>query len=222
MSKGGFFVRANIWLPIQAGKRTEQFEKRLYAYDLPHDHNFSFLTVGYFGPGYVTDIYQYDHSRCVGYLDEPVELEHQGRYQLIPGRIIEFRSGRDVHIQYVPESVSVSLNLLCRNPKSDWQQQYIFNLERSTVAGGAGDVLSNRLFVVEAAGAFGNAETISILSDLVDGFPCAKTKAIAVQAIARISPDEGERVLSCAPLGVRELSLLKIITGNYARSLTGG
>lgn len=219
---GDFYLRANIWLPIQAGKRTEEFEKRLYAYDLPHDHNFSFLTIGYFGLGYETDIYTYDRSECRGFMGEAVAYDYQGRYQLKPGRIIEFRSGRDIHVQYVPEDISVSLNLLCRNPQSNWQQQYIFNLENRTLAGGAGDVLSNRLFLVESVAAIGDQDTAGILVDLIRKFPCPKTKAVALQSLGRIAPAIAEEQKSHLSGDVLALAENRIITGNFARSYTGG
>lgn len=221
-SSGDFFVRANIWLPIEVGKRTEEFEKRLYAFELPHDHNFSFLTVGYFGPGYETDIYTYQHDACVGYLNEEVECDFQGRYRLSPGRIIHFKSGRDVHVQYVPDEICVSLNLLSRNPKSDWQQQYIFDVQNKRLIGGAGDVLSNRLFLVEVAGTLGNDETVGLLHDLVHSFPCAKTKAIAIQSLDKLAHIEAERARPEVTAEVLGLSGMPLITGNYARSFTGG
>lgn len=217
-----FYVRANIWLPIEVGKRTEKFEKKLYAYDLPHDHNFDFLTVGYFGSGYKTDIYTYDHSLCEGVLGERVHVKYQGEYQLRPGRVISFFGGQDIHVQYVPEEISVSLNFLCHNPQAAWQQQYIFDLENSKLIGGAGDVLSNRLYLVECAGLFGNNETAEILTDLLDKFPCNKTKALALASIARISPEQAERAYKLATADVVRLSEARLITGNFARAHTGG
>ena len=37
-----------------------------FFYHIPHDHNFSFLTVGYIGPGYWSDYYEYDHDSVLG------------------------------------------------------------------------------------------------------------------------------------------------------------
>ena len=34
-----------------------------FFYHVPHDHNFSFLTVGYLGPGYWSEYYEYDYER---------------------------------------------------------------------------------------------------------------------------------------------------------------
>ena len=174
-----FYIRANIWLPIVGGSRTETFQKRLYAYDLPHDHNFNFLTVGYFGEGYTTDIYEYRYEDCIGYLDEASGANFLGRYRLEPGRVMLYRSGRDVHVQYAPETVSVSVNLMGRNVDLDSQQQYIFDTATGRLIGGAGDVVSNRLFLVEVAEHIADEETLEILSDLVASHTCAKTRARA-------------------------------------------
>jgi hypothetical protein len=216
-----FYIRANIWLPIAQGSRTETFQKRLYAYDLPHDHNFNFLTVGYFGEGYTTDIYEYRHENCVGFVGEDAGARFAGRYKLEPGRVMLYRSGRDVHIQYAPETVSVSLNLMGRNIELDRQQQYIFDMEQGRLIGGAGDVVSNRLFLVEAAAYLADDETVGILHDLVAAHPCGKTRARALQSLDSVAPSEGERARSTACAETLQLSRLPLITGNYARSYSG-
>jgi hypothetical protein len=216
-----FFVRANIWLPIAKGARTELFQKRLYSYDLPHDHNFNFLTVGYFGAGYTTDIYEYDFERCLGFVNEPANCRYLGRYQLHPGRVMLYRGGKDIHVQYTPEDVSVSLNLMGRTDAVRWDQQYIFDVEKGSLVGGAGDWVSNRLYLVEAAEYLGNEETIGILCDLAAGYACDKTKARAIQSLDRLSPPEAERARQKASAQVRKLASLPLITGNYARSYSG-
>ena len=221
-SSGDFYVRANIWLPVGKNARTAEFEKRLYAFDLPHDHNFSFVTVGYFGPGYETDIYTYDYASQKGHIGEPVNCEFQGRYILSPGRMIHFRSGRDIHIQYVPSEISVSLNLMCRSREAASQQQYIFDLDKRTLAGGAGDLVSNRLFIIEKAGLIGNEETEEILADYVKFFPCEKTKAAALRSLEALNPKTAMLVHAQTSAEVRELASRPLITGNYACALTGG
>jgi len=216
-----FYVRVNIWLPIAKGVRTEAFQKRLYSYDLPHDHNFSFLTVGYFGGGYTTDIYEYDHGQCIGFVDEVANCSFLGRYQLHPGRVMLYRQGKDIHVQYSPEEVSVSVNLMGRDLDLGWDQQYILDVKNDRLIGGAGDLVSNRLYVIEAAGYFGDEETIGLLHDLAIGYTCDKTKARAIQSLDTLSPAEGERAREKASARVRELADLPIITGNYARSYSG-
>ena len=61
-----FAVRANIWEPPAASRELREHQNALYYYQVPHDHNFSFLTVGYLGPGYETVIYERDPDGLVG------------------------------------------------------------------------------------------------------------------------------------------------------------
>jgi len=216
-----FFLRANIWLPIEKGERTEQFQKRLYSYELAHDHNFSFLTVGYFGLGYETDIFEYEWGRCVGYQGETAGCRFLGRYRLNPGRVMMYRGGRDIHVQYTPADVSVSVNLMGRNSDVNWDQQYIFDPETDRLVGGAGDLVSNRLYLIECAQHVGNGETAGILADLVRTFPCDKSKAMALRSLDRLLPEEAERARAGASAKVRTLAQLPLISGNYARSYSG-
>jgi len=71
---GRFAVRANIWEPPDASPERREYQKALYYYEVPHDHNFSFLTVGYIGPGYETLIYERDPDAVVGVPGEKVDL----------------------------------------------------------------------------------------------------------------------------------------------------
>ena len=49
-----FAIRANFW-PAMKDSIVRQSGTDPFFYHVPHDHNFSFLTVGYFGPGYWSD-----------------------------------------------------------------------------------------------------------------------------------------------------------------------
>ena len=55
---GDFFLRANIW-PSANEHAMRASGGAAFVYGVPHDHNFSFLTLGYFGPGYWSDYYEY-------------------------------------------------------------------------------------------------------------------------------------------------------------------
>ena len=59
---GEFFLRANIW-PSREEHMFRASGPGAFVYELPHDHNFDFLTLGYFGPGYSSDYYEY-RLRC--------------------------------------------------------------------------------------------------------------------------------------------------------------
>ena len=64
---GECFLRANIW-PSADEHMFRASGGGTFVYGLPHDHNFDFLTVGYFGPGYWSDYYEYDFEAVAGVL----------------------------------------------------------------------------------------------------------------------------------------------------------
>ena len=66
-----FIVRANFW-PALKDSVIRHSGTDPFFYGVPHDHNFSFLTVGYFGPGYWSDYYEYEYDEVVGYPGEEV------------------------------------------------------------------------------------------------------------------------------------------------------
>ena len=105
-----------------------------FSYGVPHDHNFSFLTTGYFGPGYVSDYYDYDPEAVDGRLGEPLNLSFAGRSQLGEGKMMLYRAHRDIHSQLPPESLSVSLNIMDEGDHVPWRDQYIVDLEAGTIA----------------------------------------------------------------------------------------
>src|SRR3546814_20614025 len=68
-----------------------------FAYGLPHDHSFHFLTTGYWGPGYVSDDYDYDPESVDGRLGEPMAANFVGRSRLSGGWMILYRAHRGIH-----------------------------------------------------------------------------------------------------------------------------
>ena len=132
--RNGYFIRANIW-PARGDPAYRASGAASFVYGLPHDHNFDFLTVGYFGPGYVSDYYEYDYETVAGEAGEAVDLRFVERSALSEGRVLHYRAHRDVHCQHPPESLSVSLNICAANPAQGWFDQHRFDLEESCIAG---------------------------------------------------------------------------------------
>ena len=130
----GYFLRANIW-PARGDPVFEASGAASFVYGLPHDHNFDFLTVGYFGPGYVSDYWEYDYASVSGEVGEHVDLRFVERSRLREGRVLHYRAHRDVHCQHPPESLSVSLNICAANPAQGWFDQYRFDTEAGRIAG---------------------------------------------------------------------------------------
>ncbi len=129
-----FFIRANIW-PSAGEHMMRASGSASFVYGLPHDHNFDFLTIGYFGPGYWSDYYEYEYEDVAGWRGEPVDLHFAERSRLEEGRILHYRAHRDVHAQHPGEALSVSINILHASGALGWLDQYRFDLEHSQVAG---------------------------------------------------------------------------------------
>lgn len=130
---GNCFLRANIW-PAKGDALFRASGGDVFAYDLPHDHNFDFLTVGYHGPGYWSDYWEYDHAAVDGWRGEPAGLRFVERSRLAPERLMHYRAHRDVHRQLPPDALSVSLNIMHMAPGQGWRDQYRFDIERNAVA----------------------------------------------------------------------------------------
>ena len=116
---GDFFLRANIW-PSADEHMFRASGGGSFVYGVPHDHNFDFLTLGYFGPGYWSDYYEFDYEALDGWAGEPAGLRFIERSRLEPGKMMLYRAHRDVHAQLPPDALSVSLNIMHMRPEQGW------------------------------------------------------------------------------------------------------
>lgn len=130
---GGCFLRANIW-PSASESCFRASGEGTFVYGIPHDHNFDFLTVGYFGPGYRSDYYEIEYEAIAGFRGEKAPLRFVERSALHEGKIMHYRAHVDVHAQLPPESTSVSLNIVRVAAGQDWFDQYGFDLDDASIA----------------------------------------------------------------------------------------
>jgi len=133
-TRGGCFLRANIW-PSGRDACFQASGSKAFVYGVPHDHNFSFLTAGYLGPGYASDYYEYDYANTAGFIGEKPGLKFVERSALEEGKMMLYRAHRDIHSQLLPESMSVSLNVMHIHPAQGWFDQYGFELETGEITG---------------------------------------------------------------------------------------
>ncbi|MFN2100180.1 transposase [Altererythrobacter sp. MF3-039] len=130
----GYFLRANIW-PSERDAILAASGSQSFVYGVPHDHNFSFLTVGYFGPGYRSRYYEYDYASVVGNIGEKPELRFIEESALHEGKMQLYRAHLDIHDQIPPESLSVSINVMQADEVSGWFDQYSFDLDTGEITG---------------------------------------------------------------------------------------
>ena len=132
--RGNSFLRANIW-PSEDESCYAASGADAFVYGVPHDHNFAFLTAGYFGPGYGSDYFEYDYESVAGWRGETAELRFVERSHLSQGKLMLYRANRDVHSQLPPSSMSVSINIMHIDPAQGWYDQYGFDLDSNAVTG---------------------------------------------------------------------------------------
>lgn len=180
---GQFFLRANIW-PSRAEHAFRASGKGAFVYELPHDHNFDFLTIGYFGPGYVPDYYEYDYQSVSGAVGEPVALRSIERETLSPGTLMHYRAHRDVHSQLPPESLSVSLNIMHAPGSQGWTDQYRFDVEHGRIAG-ALNAGASEVFVRIAVG-LGCEDARDLAADFAARHPSERMRLTALDAEAGV------------------------------------
>ena len=188
--KQPFIIRANMWPPA-GDSSVRTIEEALFSYELPHDHNFSFLTANYFGPGYVTDIWECsDPASVQGYPGEHVPLTFLERTKLEAGKQMLFRRQRDIHTQHSPEAYSVSLNVLVVSQGDRLSDQFEYDVENQRIAGfPMGTISTRRSLIMEFAGSVGNQNTADILLTIAQRHPCQRTRAAALSSAIKISPD---------------------------------
>jgi hypothetical protein len=186
-----FLVRANIWMPPSRDPSMREDQRQLFLYEVPHDHNFSFLTVGYFGSGYETTIYEYDSEKIQGEVGEKVALRFLERTTLPAGKMMFYRASKDIHTQGHPEEFSISLNLLLSPPEVNQKDQYLFDLEASRIAQQAKNPTSSRLMMCRVARYIGNAQTAELLDILAQKHSSARIRLTATESLAGLEPANG-------------------------------
>ncbi|MGB3469809.1 MAG: transposase [Erythrobacter sp.] len=132
-ARGNMFLRANIW-PARQDLCFRTSGADSFVYGVAHDHNFSFLTSGYSGPGYRSDYFEYDYDAVAGYAGEAAGVRFIERSALSEGKMMLYRAHVDVHSQLPPEALSVSLNVMHVDPAQCWYDQYGFDLDSGTVS----------------------------------------------------------------------------------------
>ena len=186
-----FFMRANLW-PAEADTVVRQSGTDPFFYNVPHDHNFSFLTVGYLGPGYWSDYYEYNYEGVTGYPGEPVDLKFIEKSRLEQGKVMLYRAHRDVHLQLPADSLSVSLNIVESSHSTTFRDQYRFDIESKSVAGIMTRTSLEPMLMVAAHHGGGNG--IDLIDDFAARHPSERVRWGALRARAGAAATLDERI----------------------------
>jgi hypothetical protein len=199
-----FFIRANFW-PALKDSVIRHSGTDPFFYGVPHDHNFSFLTVGYLGPGYWSEYYEYDYADVVGYPGEDVALRFIEKSALDRGKVMLYRAHKDIHLQLPADAMSVSLNIVETSYSPVFRDQYRFDLERSKVDG-----IINRISLepmLALAAHHGGGEGEDLLASFAAAHPSDRIRWSAMRARAGALPTLDARIAAFEE-GTRTGSLL--------------
>jgi len=202
-SPRGFYLRANMW-PSERDAAFAASGPAAFSYGFPHDHNFHFLTAGYFGPGYVSDYYDYDAEAVDGRLGEPLDLTFVERSSLSQGKMMLYRAHRDIHSQLPPPSLSVSLNIMDEGEQVPWRDQYIVDLNHGTIAKRP-TLTSSEMLLRCAVHLTENGQDVA--EQFARAHPVSRVRANAIGALAAVSAEPGavlERGMHDADARVRD------------------
>ena len=161
-----YFIRANFW-PSPRDSVFKASGNSPFFYHVPHDHNFSFLTVGYLGPGYWSEYYEYDYGEVVGLPGEKVDLRFIEKAQLDPGKVMLYRAHRDVHNQLPPTTCRSRSTSWTPRPGLPFLNQYRFDVKKCEIVGILTRTSTEALLALAANHDGGNAR------DLVESFAAA-------------------------------------------------
>jgi hypothetical protein len=186
-----FIMRANFW-PALKDSVVRHSGTDPFFYGVPHDHNFSFLTVGYLGPGYWSDYYEYDYGEVVGYPGEAVDLRFVEKARLDEGKVMLYRAHKDIHLQLPADAMSVSLNIVETSHSSAFRDQYRFDLATSTIDG-----IMTRMSLepmLALAAHFGGSEGMDLLANFARSHPSDRIRWCALRARAAAAPTLDARI----------------------------
>ncbi|HZG08120.1 MAG TPA: transposase [Allosphingosinicella sp.] len=181
-----FYIRANMWPSAQDHILQSSGEKQFF-YHVPHDHSFNFLTVGYLGPGYKSNYFEYDYDAVAGYPGEEVPLRYIETSALEEGKVMLYRASVDVHDQLPGESMSISLNIMQDDVKGYAHDQYGFDLKNNSVSSLMNRVASGSLLPLIAGLRTDNS--LDFLCETAKSHPIGRVRCSALSALASAMPE---------------------------------
>ena len=186
-----YIVRANFW-PALKDSVIRHSGTDPFFYGVPHDHNFSFLTVGYFGPGYWSDYYEYEYDEVVGYPGEEVNLRFVEKSRLEPGKVMLYRAHRDVHLQLPADEMSVSLNIVETSSSAVFRDQYRFDVANRKIDG----ILTRTSLepLLALAAHYGDGDGMELVADFAATHPSERIRWCALRAWAAAAPSLDDRI----------------------------
>ena len=218
-----YYIRANFW-PSERDSLFKASGNSPFFYNVPHDHNFSFLTIGYLGPGYWSEYYEYDYERVTGVPGEKVDLRFVEKAKLDPGKVMLYRAHRDVHNQLPADEMSVSINIMHATPGLPFLNQYRFDVKSCEIVSILNRTSIEALLALAANHDGGNGR--DLVESFAAGHPCERIRFTALRELASADadPDAGverlERGMHSASAFVAAMSAQELARLKAARMWT--
>ena len=199
-----YMIRTNTWVAPKVYARDDAWERTLYSYGFAHNHNFNLLTVGYFGPGYTTDLYRLDApENIVGYLGEEVEMTSMGQLRVGQGDVLLYERVTDIHIQNPPEELSISINLMPIDSRLSLTEQFGFDVVQKRITSLVGSQVAQQTDMLRIAACLGDGNTADVILNIGLCHPNQSTRLGALHAACAMLPNEDERIWQ---LGLKDKS----------------
>ncbi|AIT79995.1 hypothetical protein [Novosphingobium pentaromativorans] len=188
--RGNFCIRANIW-PAADDYAMRASGAGAFGYGVAHDHNYDFLTLGYFGPGCEIENFEYDGRSVSGRKGEAVALKKLNRVRLRKGRMYRYRAHRDIHRLNPPSALSVSLKLVHTQAVQGWLNHYEFDTREARISRVLGHGPSETFLRVAVA--LGSDRAKDLANDFGRSHPSERMRLNAWEALAACAQSEEAR-----------------------------
>jgi len=186
-SRGNFAIRINLWPLLPADPRRRAILADVLSYFDYHDHNFSFITANYFGPGYETEMYSYRRGAVAGYPGAPVELDYHGRHMLDANTVLLYEQFHDIHMQLPPARLSASLNLMMTPENAGLTDQFYFDVKRGRIRDYVASSSHKRVNALGFARHFHDDRTLELLLRILETHPCSRTRVEAGRLLVTLA-----------------------------------
>ncbi|MDI9358435.1 MAG: hypothetical protein QM528_05775 [Phycisphaerales bacterium] len=193
-----YFLRVLLWHDTKT-ERGKKDWREVGVDDIilgHHDHDTSFMTVGYMGSGYETDIWEYDCHKTAGYIGEKVEMKFLEKTSLQNGKIMVYRAGRDIHTQYPPQEFSLTINLVLKSNHKFNYAAPMFDVQKREISQiSINNYMINSLrYLMNIASLLKAEKLINILEQLSTVHPSHLIRLASLKLLVKMQPNNHKRI----------------------------
>jgi hypothetical protein len=191
-----FALQVKIWMPDAQADALRPPSGPAVGVRHAHNHNFNVMTIGYFGPGYIADLYAFTPKEGSRAINDRVDLRFTERVRIQKNCAVICRETVDAHAHVAPEALSVSMSLSIFSDNTQIGDRFVFDPQASVICGyvDTADVYQ-RASIVRLAGEVGNEQTLELFDALLRRSPSHRVREAALAATARLNHiDAAERI----------------------------